>query len=150
MVNVSSFSHTNLKKELVHFLVEIINSVVCMYLFNSLINPQYLEEIYGDDISIVQITFELFLEDSIPIWEKILDAINDRDFKQVSEMTHQIKPSFSMVGMPFLHPKIQELELYAKENPDFKELLSKYESLSIDVKQVQFVIEKELKKLNEL
>lgn len=115
-----------------------------------MINTQYLGEMYGDDISIVQIMFESFLEDSLPVWEKILDAINHNDFKQVSEMTHQIKPSFSMVGFPFLHPKIQELELYAKENPDYSELLSKYQSLSIDVKQAQFVIEEELKKLNEL
>jgi HPt (histidine-containing phosphotransfer) domain-containing protein len=124
--------------------------LLSMYVFNPLINTQYLEEMYGDDISIIQIMFESFLEDSIPIWEKVLDAINNNDFKQVSEMTHQIKPSFSMVGFPFLHPKIQELELYAKENPDYSKLLSKYQSLSIDVKQAQFVIEEELKKLNEL
>ena len=117
--------------------------------FNPLINSQYLEEIYGDDMSIVQIMFESFLEDIIPTWEKILDAINTKDFKQVSEMTHQVKPSFSMVGLPFLHPKIQALELYAKEMPDFEILLSKYQSLSIDVKQAQLVIEEELKKMNE-
>ena len=121
-----------------------------MYTFNALIDTQYLEEIYGDDVTIVQIMFQSFLEDSIPIWEKILYAINAKDFKQVSEMTHQIKPSFSMVGLPFLHPKIQELELYAKGTADYKELLSKYQSLSIDVKQAQFVIEEELKKINEL
>lgn len=121
-----------------------------MYVFNPLINTAYLEKIFGDDIEIIQITFQLFLEDTIPIWEKILDAINAKDFNEVSEMTHQIKPSFSMVGFPFLHPKIQELELYAKNNPDFKELLAQYQNLDIDVRQAQFVIEGELKKLNEL
>lgn len=117
--------------------------------FNPLINSQHLEEIYGDDISIVQFMFESFLEDIVPTWEKILDAINTKDFKKVSDMTHQIKPFFSMVGLPFLHPKIQELELYAKEMPDFETLLSKYQSLSIDVEQAHLVIEEELKKMNE-
>lgn len=121
-----------------------------MFVFNPLINVQYLEEIYGDDLSIVQIMFESFLEDSIPIWDKILEAINGQNFKQVSEMTHQIKPSFSMVGLPFLHPKIQDLEIYAKENPELNELLSKYQSLSIEINKAKLVIEEELKKLSVL
>lgn len=116
---------------------------------NPLIDAKYLEEIYGDDTSIVQIMFESFLEDALPTWEKILAAINTKDFKHVSELTHQIKPFFSMVGFPYLHPKVQELELYAKQMPDFETLLSKYQSLSIDVKQVQMIIEQELKKMNE-
>lgn len=120
-----------------------------MFAFNPLINASYLEEIYGDDLSIVQIMFESFLEDSIPIWEKILEAINSQNFKQVYEMTHQIKPSFSMVGLPFLHPKIQDFELYVKGNPELKELLSKYESLSIEINEAKLVIEEELKKLSE-
>ncbi len=121
-----------------------------MYVFNPLMNTPYLEKIFGDDVEIIQIIFQSFLEDTMPIWEKILDAINAKDFNQVSEMTHQIKPSFSMVGFPFLHPKIQEFELYAKETPDFKELLAKYQNLDISVKQTQFIIEGEIKKLNEL
>lgn len=121
-----------------------------MIIFHPLINAQYLDEIYGDDLSIIQIMFESFLEDSIPTWEKILDAINSQNFLQVSEMIHQIKPSFSMVGFPFLHPKIHNLELYAKEKPDLYELLTKYRSLSLEVNQAKLVIEEEVKKLNEL
>ena len=121
-----------------------------MIVFNPLINTLYLEEIYGDDLSIIQIMFESFLEDSIPVWEKISEAINSQNFKQVSEMTHQIKPSFSMVGLPFLHPKIQDFELYAKESPDLKQLSSKYQSLSIEINEAKLVITEELKKLSEL
>lgn len=121
-----------------------------MFVFNPLINVQYLEEIYGDDLSIVKIMFKSFLEDSIPNWEKILNLINSQNFKQVAELTHQIKPSFSMVGFPFLHPKIHDFELYAKEKPELNELLSKYRSLSIEINEGKFVIEEDLKKMNEL
>lgn len=121
-----------------------------MVVFHALINAKYLDEIYGDDLSIIQIMFESFLEDSIPIWEKILEVINSQNFLQVSEMIHQIKPSFSMVGFPFLHPKIHHLEMYAKEKPDLHELLIKYQNLSIEVNQAKLVIEEEVKKLNEL
>lgn len=119
-----------------------------MVIFNPLINAPYLEEIYGDDLSIIQIIFESFLENSIPVWGKILDAINSQNFKQVHEMTHQIKPSFSMVGLPFLHLKIQDFELYAKGNPELIELLAKYEGLSIEINEAKLVIEEELKNLS--
>ena len=120
-----------------------------MFVFNPLINVQYLQEIYGDDLSIVQIMFESFLEDIMPIWEKILDEINTKNFKNVSEMAHQIKPSFSMAGLLFLHPKIQDFELYAKGMPDFNVLLAKYQSLCIEVSQARIVIAEELIKLND-
>ena len=54
------------------------------------------------------------------------------------------------VFVPFLHPKIHDFELYAKEKPELNELLSKYRSLSIEINEGKFVIEEDLKKMNEL
>ena len=66
-----------------------------MVVFHALINAKYLDEIYGDDLSIIQIMFESFLEDSIPIWEKILEVINSQNFLQVSEPRNLRTPSES-------------------------------------------------------
>jgi HPt (histidine-containing phosphotransfer) domain-containing protein len=121
-----------------------------MFEFNPLLNSEYLQEIYGDDLSIVQIMFESFLEDSLSTWEEILVEIHSKNFDRVCEMAHQIKPSFSMVGLTFLHPKVQEFELYAKANPNYDELLSKYNSLSVDIEKAKLVVEEDLQRVNEL
>jgi hypothetical protein len=118
-----------------------------MFTFNPLLNTTYLHEIYGDDLTIVQIMFESFLEDNIPIWEAIAEEINNQNYRKVAEMAHQIKPSFSMVGLTFLHPKIHDFELYAKANPNPTELLAKYDMLAVEINHAKWVIKDDLKYL---
>ncbi len=120
-----------------------------MFAFNPLLNSAYLHEMYGDDLTIVQIMFESFLEDNIPIWERVIDELNNKKFKEVGEMVHQIKPTFSMVGLTFLHPKIQDFELSAKKNQDEKMLLAKYENLAIEINHAKLVIIDDLKRLKQ-
>jgi polyhydroxyalkanoate synthesis regulator protein len=121
-----------------------------MFTFNPLLNTQYLQEIYGDDLDVVQMMFESFLEENIPIWDGISEKINEKNFKEVGEMAHQIKPSFSMVGLNFLHPKIQRFELSAKTNPDSKELLAQYDSLAVEINHAKLVIKDDLKRMSQL
>jgi hypothetical protein len=121
-----------------------------MFAFNPLLNDKYLNDLYGDDLTIVQIMFGSFLDDNIPIWEAILSEIHYNNYTKVSEMTHQIKPSFSMVGLTFLHPKIQDFELYTKANPNKNELLAKYHNLSVEINHAKLVVMDELKRLNQL
>lgn len=121
-----------------------------MFTFNPLLNTKYLQEIYGDDFDIIQIMFESFLDDNIPIWNEISEKINEKNFKEVGEMAHQIKPSFSMVGLNFLHPKIQHFELSAKNSPDKQDLLAQYDSLDVEINHAKLVIKDELKRMNQL
>lgn len=121
-----------------------------MFTFNPLLNTQYLQEIYGDDLDIIQIMFESFLDDNIPIWQGISEKIKENSFKEVGEMAHQIKPSFSMVGLNFLHPKIQYFELSAKNNPDIQDLLAQYDSLDVEINHAKLVIKDDLKRMNQL
>lgn len=121
-----------------------------MFAFNPLLNADYLHEMYGGDLTIVQIMFESFLDDNIPIWEEISQKISSKSYKEVGEMAHQIKPTFSMVGLTYLHPKVQDLELYAKGNPDESVLSKKYDNLAVEVNHAKLVIKDELKRLNQL
>ena len=121
-----------------------------MFTYHSALNSQYLQEIYDDDLSIVQIMFESFLEDSMTTWDEILPDIESKDFKKVGEKAHQIKPSFSMVGLTFLHPKIQAFELYAKAVVDESHLLKLYHELNVEINQAKVIIEDELRRINEV
>jgi hypothetical protein len=121
-----------------------------MFVYNLALNSQYLQEIYGDDLTIVQIMFESFLEDSITTWDEILPIIKNKNYSAVTEKAHQVKPSFSMVGLTFLHPKIQAFELYAKSVVDENHLLKMYNELDIEISQAKLVIEDDLKRINEL
>lgn len=118
-----------------------------MSALNPLLDAKYLHEIYGDDVPILQIMFEAFLENSIPVWDGILDAIQEKDFAHVCSMIHHIKPSLSMVGLTHLHPKIQAFEVFASSKPAIPDLILQYQTLSLQIKTGQKVIEEELLKL---
>ncbi|PLK45510.1 Hpt domain-containing protein [Emticicia sp. TH156] len=120
-----------------------------MFEFNAHLDADYINEIYGGDLSIVQIMFNSFLEESIPVWNEIQDQINQKNFNEVGRLAHQIKPSFSMVGLTFLHPKMQAFESYAKANPEAGELNKLYQQIAVDVNHAKLVIEEDLKRMED-
>lgn len=120
-----------------------------MFEFNTHLDADYINEIYGGDLSIVQIMFNSFLEDSIPLWDSIHEQIIQKNYDEVGRLAHQIKPSFSMVGLTFLHPKIQAFEAYAKSDPVQDKLLIQYQQIAVDVNHSKLVIESDLKRMEE-
>jgi len=121
-----------------------------MFDFNAHLDADYIHEIYGGDLTIVQIMFSSFLEESIPVWDEMHNSILNKNYSEVGRMAHQIKPSFSMVGLTFLHPKIQAFETYAKAAPDHNEILKQYQQISVDVNHAKLVIEEDLKRMDEV
>lgn len=120
-----------------------------MFSFNSQVNVNHLNNIYGDDVTIVKIMFESFLEDSLPIWEDIQTKLQQKKFAEVGGLAHQFKPCFSMIGFPEISPKIHEYELYAKGNPTGDELIRRYNALSPEVVKVKEIVTEDLKRMKE-
>lgn len=120
-----------------------------MFEFNAHLDADYINEIYGGDLTIVQIMFSSFLEESIPVWNEMYDKIISKNYAEVGRLAHQIKPSFSMVGLTFLHPKIQAFEAFAKSGPAQGELLTQYQQIAVDVNHAKLVIEEELKRMED-
>lgn len=120
-----------------------------MFSFNSQVNVSHLNDIYGDDLTIVKIMFESFLEDSFPIWEDIQTKLQNKKFAEIGGLAHQVKPCFSMIGFPAVSPKIHEYELYAKGSPTGEELVKRYEELSKQVNEVKQIVIEELKKMED-
>lgn len=114
-----------------------------------LLDAKYLQEIYGDDQYILQIMIETFLEDSLSTWNEIALAIEKQDFQKVAELSHQVKPSFSMVGLTHFHSKIKAFENLSKNNPK-KEILQKnYIEIDTQVTEAKKVLETILSEMNQ-
>ena len=114
-----------------------------------LLDAKYLQEIYGDDQYILQIMIETFLEDSLSTWNEIALAIEKQDFQKVAELSHQVKPSFSMVGLTHFHSKIKAFEDLSKNNPK-KEILQKnYIEIDTQVTEAKKVLETILSEMNQ-
>lgn len=117
---------------------------------NNTLDTQYLQEIYGGDHSILQIMFKFFLEDSLKTWQEISLSIENRDFMKVRAQVHQIKPSFSMVGLTHFHSKILAFENLSNSNPTKEILLANYLSLDEYVREAKTVIEVALMEISSI
>lgn len=115
----------------------------------SFLDTTYLQEIYGGDSSILQIMFETFLEDSLITWKEILSAIKNEDFKKVAELTHQVKPSFAMVGLTKLHSDVKDFESFTKANPKKEIILNNYLILDSQINEAKEIIELEITKMKQ-
>lgn len=114
-----------------------------------LLDAKYLQEIYGDDQYILQIMIETFLEDSLSTWNEIAMAIEKQDFQKVAELSHQVKPSFSMVGLTHFHAKIKAFEDLSKNNPTKEILQINYLEIDAQVTEAKKVLETILSVMNQ-
>ena len=118
------------------------------------LNPElavnYLQEIYGDDATIIQLMFETFLMDVAPRWEALATLIQDQDYTKVGEVAHGLKPSFSMIGLTWLHPKVESLERTARFEADKSAIISLYQEISAELTRMKPVIEQEIARLTAL
>lgn len=82
---------------------------------NLSLDTSRFHELYGDDQSFMLEIFEAFLKITPDALEGIKSSIASKDYEQTRSRTHQLKPTFGMVGMPIANDLAQKLEFYAKD-----------------------------------
>lgn len=80
------------------------------FYFDKRLDTDYLFSLYGNDIEHAEMMFETFLDESLPHWSGIMDAVEDRDILLIKEMAHRFKPAVSMVGMTDIEKIFIDLE----------------------------------------
>jgi signal transduction histidine kinase/CheY-like chemotaxis protein len=84
----------------------------------SITNLSYLQTMSGGNIKIIKEMVILFKE-QIPIYIKELEtALQNKDYKQLSEIAHKTKSSLTIVGMNEMATEMKTLELKAKESEE--------------------------------
>jgi HPt (histidine-containing phosphotransfer) domain-containing protein len=117
---------------------------------NPILDVDYLTKIYDNDATIIQIMFEAFLSDSVPRWKELSALIENREFEKVGSIAHSIKPSFSMVGLTWLHPKIAELESTAKNTSDGEKISTLYNEITDELLKMEPILISEMQRLGSL
>jgi HPt (histidine-containing phosphotransfer) domain-containing protein len=114
---------------------------------NPALDVEYLTKIYDNDATIVQIMFDAFLNDSAPRWKELDSIIDSGDYDKVASVAHSVKPSFSMVGLTWLHPKIAELEGNAKNNPEPARIRILYTEITEELSRMEPILRHEIERL---
>lgn len=89
-----------------------------------------LQDLYGDDDEYAMEMFEMFfskMEEEYPQLRKLLQT---QSWKPLSKLAHKIKPAFPMVGLTWVEPTINQLELASAAEPvDQKQLEAMMEQI---------------------
>lgn len=114
---------------------------------NPLLDVDYLNQVYGDDASIIHLIFDAFLADSMPRWHNLESALKNENLEEAASIVHGLKPSFTMAGLTNIRPKVEELELAIKEGVTLADLKSSYRQISDQLNPLLPIIESESKRL---
>ncbi|HEV7351120.1 Hpt domain-containing protein [Telluribacter sp.] len=116
---------------------------------NPALDVDYLQQIYGDDAVIINIMLETFLADSLPRWDDMGELLQSGQYSQAGDLAHGLKPSFSMVGLTWLHPKVEAFERIARYESDRTALPTLYQEISAELRRMKPILEEEVARLGE-
>ena len=114
---------------------------------NPVLDINYLDQVYGDDASIIHLIFDAFLTDSLPRWHSLKTAIDNEDLTEAASIIHGLKPSFTMAGLTWLRPKVEDLEKAIKGRENTAFLQSSYQHLSEQLNPVLPILKTESERL---
>jgi PAS domain S-box-containing protein len=112
------------------------------------LQPNYLSIVYGNDKKYAADMFGLFLKTVPSQFALLKPLILDEKTIEIGKLAHQLKPSFTMVGLPEITQSLQLLEKKAKQNEPFEELKVLYEEIEKLFYRKIKLVEAEWKTLN--
>jgi HPt (histidine-containing phosphotransfer) domain-containing protein len=117
---------------------------------NPVLDVNYLDQVYGDDASIIHLIFDAFLSDSMPRWHTLKTAIDDRNLDEAASIIHGLKPSFTMAGITALRPKVEHLERLIKGASETTELRHHYDEIEAELTPILPVLQSEAIRLSQM
>lgn len=111
---------------------------------SSLYSLEKLSQYVGNDQEQIKEMIQLFLETVPPDIDKIVVFSQQREWAEVSKVTHRIKPSFDVFEMTEILDDIKKIHQIAKENNVDNSIDNYLSRLSINFNKVTTLLKSEL------
>ena len=104
----------------------------------------YLRSVSDNNQQFLQEMIQTFVESVPPVLKEMQASLADKNWKKLSRLSHQIKPSFSLMGMDSLHKTIYFIESNAAQGENLAEIKSVTTAFIKDCKKVIADLRKEI------
>lgn len=111
------------------------------------LDVDYLNQVYGDDATIIHMIFDAFVTDSYPRWIDLKKVLDDMNLKDAAAIVHGIKPSFTMTGITWLKPRVEAMEHAIKAGESNEKLLEFYNEIKNEVDRLIPILQSEAARL---
>ncbi|HLT73195.1 MAG TPA: ATP-binding protein [Cyclobacteriaceae bacterium] len=88
-------------------------------------NLDYLKHISGNNQEFIQEMIQTFVASMPQTTEGMTEAVSKKDWDRLSKLAHQVKPSFTLMGLDRLRDKVALIEEYSKTRRDLHALPQK-------------------------
>lgn len=116
--------------------------------FHEKLDKQSIEGLYHSDLSFALEMFQVYTEVVNSEFSKLETSVKERDFSQVKQDAHKMKPMFTMVGLPQMTKICKEIETNALSYDS-----AKVDELFAELKSMHdehfHIIEKEITRIEE-
>lgn len=123
------------------------NFTIDNFELNSQLDKNYLESLYGNDLSCIIEVFESYLVHTKSEFEKAENDFINKQLKELRLTLHKMKPTFSFVGLPVVTSKTQEVIELCDTVSDFSEVEPQCIILLAEIKKSFSLIEAETTRL---
>lgn len=111
------------------------------------LQADYLSRIYGNDRKYAADMFGLFLKTVPKQFASLRPLIEEQKTAEIGKLAHQLKPSFTMVGLPEITQNLQILEKMAKNGKDFSIIKETFDEIENIFNRKIGLVEKEFDNL---
>ncbi len=111
------------------------------------LQSDYLEKVYGHDRKYAADMFGLFLETVPEQFALLKPLIEEQKVDEISKLAHQLKPSFTMVGLPEITQNLLMLEKMAKNKEDYETMRLTFDEIENIFNRKISLVEKEFDEL---
>lgn len=95
------------------------------------IKPAIIEQSMFNNQDMIKEFIALYLAQTPIDFEKLTVAIQAKDYQEINNAAHHIKPTMEYIGAPHLKDQLQLIESLAKETADINHIQSECTSLKI-------------------
>lgn len=107
-------------------------------------NLDYLRNVSGDNMDFIHEMVSTFLQTIPPVLEGIRLAMDQQDWSKLSRLIHQIKPSFTLMGLDALKSTIVFIEENSKNETALNEVVNRTEEFIAQCELILPTLAKEI------
>ena len=109
------------------------------------IDLSYLREVASDNTEFMIEMIDIFLAQTPGYIDQLTEAINQKNWSKISDLSHKIKPTMSFMGVESAKDTLGEIELKSRNQVDYEWIVEEYNKLK-DVFKIMLVKLEEKKK----
>jgi len=118
------------------------------FMYNELIDPVILSNLYENDYAFIQKIFQSFLDSGIDgDLQQVDTCFTSGDTDGLRKVIHKLKPAFGFVGLTSIEEQCREMELLCANGRSLNDLTEKITELLNAMRAGKKAIEDDLQKL---